>query len=147
MSVNGANGPLDTDDREVVVPDLDSTEVAFGTPRVYVARTPRDFQAINKDPNAVPSASREFRRTDRLVIRSDVYGPGNAVVTMTAKLLNKQGQRIADIPVAAPAAPGQPHVIDFPLASLAAGEYLLELSATSQGMPPATDLVAFRVGG
>jgi VWFA-related protein len=147
MSVNGPSGPLDSDDREVVVPDLSDTAVAFGTPRLYIARTPREFQAINKDPEAVPSASRDFRRTDRLVIRTEAYGPGNAVVAITAKLLNKQGQRIAEIPVNAPAAAGQPHLIDFPLASLAAGEYLLELTAASEGLPPATDLIAFRVGG
>ena len=147
MSVNGANGAIDSDDREVMVPDLTEAEVAFGTPRVYIARTPREFQAINKDPDAVPSASRDFRRTDRLVIRIDAYGPGNSVVAVAGKLLNKQGQRMADIPINAPATPGQPHVIDFSLASLAAGEYLLELTGTSEALPPATELVAFRVGG
>ena len=107
MSVSGASGPLDSDDREVVVPDLTDTEVALGTPRVYVARTPREFQAINRDPEAVPTALRDFRRTDRLIIRTEAYGPGNAVVTVTAKLLNKQGQRMAEVPVTAPAAPGR----------------------------------------
>ncbi|MEO7157539.1 MAG: hypothetical protein ABI039_08265, partial [Vicinamibacterales bacterium] len=87
------------------------------------------------------------RRTDRLVIRTDAYGPGNAVVTVTAKLLNKQGQRMADIPVNAPVAPAKAQLIDFPLASLAAGEYLLELTASAEGQPAATDLIAFRVGG
>jgi len=147
MSVNGANGPIDSDDREVTVPDLTSTEVAFGTPRVYIARNPREFQMINKDPNALPTASRDFRRTDRMVIRLEAYGPGNAVVAMSAKLLNKQGNRMADIPVNAPATPGQASLIDFPLASLAAGEYLLELTATTAGLPPATELIPFRVGG
>jgi VWFA-related protein len=147
MSVNGANGPLDSDDREVIVPDLTSAEVIFGTPRVYIARTPREFQTINKDPNALPTASRDFRRTDRMVIRIDAYGPGNAVVATAAKLLNKQGARMADVPVNAPATAGQSNLIDFPLASLAAGEYLLELTATSEGLPPATELIPFRVGG
>ena len=48
---------------------------------------------INRGPNALPRRSREFRRTDRMLIRLEAYGPGNAVVAMTAKLLNKQGNQ------------------------------------------------------
>jgi VWFA-related protein len=147
MSVNGASGALDSEDREVVVPDLTATDLAFGTPRLYVARTPRDFQAISKDPTAMPTATREFRRTERLIIRTDAYGPGNAVVAVTSKLLNKQGQRMVDVPVNAPQSPGGLWLIDLPLASLAQGEYLLELTANAEGQPPATELIAFRVAG
>jgi VWFA-related protein len=146
MSVNGATGPIDSDDREVTVPDLTAAEVVFGTPRVYIARTPREFQIINKDPDALPTASRDFRRTDRMVIRVEAFGPGNAAVATTAKLLNKQGTRMAEIPVNI-TAPGQPRMIDFPLSSLAAGEYLLELTAASEGLQSATELIPFRVGG
>lgn len=146
MSVSGPGGPLDSDDREVVVPDVTATDLALGTPRLYVARTAREFQTISRDLDATPTASRDFRRTERLVIRTDAYAPGNAVVTMTSKLLNKQGQRMADIPVNAPAAAGQPYLIDLPLASLAPGEYLLEVSAATEGQQPATELIAFRVG-
>jgi hypothetical protein len=46
MSVDGARGTLDSEDRDLVVPDLASPVLALGTPRVYVARTARDFQAI-----------------------------------------------------------------------------------------------------
>ena len=147
MSVSGAGGPLDSEDRELVVPDMTATDLALGTPRVYVARTAREFQAINKDVDATPTASRDFRRTERLVIRTDAYAPGNAVVTMTSRLLNKQGQRMANLTVAVPPAPGQAYSVDLPLASLAQGEYLLELSATTEGQKPATELIAFRVGG
>jgi hypothetical protein len=147
MTVNGAEGQLDTDDRELVVPDLTAAEVTVATPRVFVARTARDFQALSKDPNATPVALREFRRTDRLVIRTDAYAPGNAPVTMTSRLLNRQGQKMVDLPVTAPSAPGQSFVIDLPLASLAQGEYLLEIVAASEGQAPATELIAFRLGG
>ena len=66
---------------------------------------------------------------------------------MTSRLLNKQGQKMADLPVTAPAAAGKSYVIDLPLASLAPGEYLLELRRDAEGQPPATELIAFRVGG
>ena len=36
--------------------------------------------------------------------------------------------------------------IDLPLANLAAGQYLLEITATGEGDKPATELIAFRVG-
>jgi len=144
LSVNGGERALDTDDREIIVPDLTVTELTLATARVHVARTPRDYQALSKDPDAAPTAARDFRRTDRLVVRTDAYAPGNAPVTVTSKLLNKQGQRMADVPVAAAAQ--QPFVIDLPLASLAPGEYLLELSAASEGQQSVTQLVAFRVG-
>jgi VWFA-related protein len=145
MGVNGSNGPIDSDDRELTVPDLTAVEAGFATPRVYVARTARDFMMIRKDPNAVPSASREFRRTERMVVRVDTYSPGAAPMTVTARMLNRQGDKLVDIPVNS--TPGQPHLIDLPLAAFAPGEYLLELSGTTAGQPPVTELIAFRVEG
>ena len=145
MSVNGTNGSIDSDDREVIVPDMTSTEVIIPTPRVYVARSARDFQVIRNDPNAVPTPLREFRRTDRLVVRVNAYGPGTSPITLSAKLLNRQGVRLADVPVTPN--PGQPSLIDLPLSSLAPSEYLLELSATVEGHQPVKELIAFRVEG
>ena len=37
-------------------------------------------------------------------------------------------------------------MIDLPLASLAPGEYLLELTAAAEGQRPATQLIPFRLG-
>jgi VWFA-related protein len=144
MGVNGATGALDADDREVVVPDLTGTDVAIATPRVYVARTARDFQMIRKDASVAPTASREFRRTERLVAKVDAYGPGGSV-TLTARLLNKQGAKLVDVPVSE--TPGQSHMIDLPLSAFAPGEYLLELAAAAEGQEPVTELLAFRVEG
>jgi VWFA-related protein len=147
LAINGSNGQLDSDDREVVVPDLTATDLAMATPRIFVARTARDFQAINRGENTSPTASRDFRRTDRLVIRTDAYAPGNAAVTMTSKLLNKQGQKMIDLQVTPAAADKGGYIIDLPLASLAQGEYLLEVAAAAEGQQAATELIAFRVGG
>ncbi len=36
--------------------------------------------------------------------------------------------------------------IDLPLASFAAGQYLLELTGNAEGQKPVTELVAFRLG-
>jgi VWFA-related protein len=145
MGINGAGGAIDADDREVAVPDLTAAEVMFATPRVYVARTARDFQMIRTGQSVLPTPAREFRRTERLVLRVDAYAPGNAPVTVTARLLNRQGDKMADLPVTSTA--GQPHLIDLPLGAFAPGEYLLELSGQTEGQKPATELIAFRVEG
>ncbi len=146
MSIQGGDAALDSDDREVIVPDMTSTEVMFGTARIHVARNALELRALTKALDAMPTADRDFRRTDRLVIRADAYAPGSLALKVTSRLLNKQGQRLADIPVTAPPAAGQPYLIDLPLASLAPGEYLLELTAAIEGHEPATQLVPFRLG-
>lgn len=147
MSIQNGAAALDSEDREVIVPDMTAAELTFGTPRISVAHNALEFRTLSKDPDAMPTADRDFSRTDRLVIRADAYAPGNALVTVTSKLLNKQGQRIADIPVTAPAEAGQAYTIDLPLASLAPGEYLLELTATTEGHQPAAQLIPFRLAG
>jgi VWFA-related protein len=146
MSIQGGDTALDSDEREVIVPDLTTTDVMFATPRVFVARNALEFRTITKNPDAAPTADRDFRRTDRLVIRAEAYSPGDAPLKVTAKILNKQGNAMADVPVTAPAAPSDPYLVDLSLAAFAPGEYLLELSAATEGAP-ATQLIPFRVGG
>ena len=144
----GANGAtIDNDDREVLVPDLTVHEVVWTTPRVHVARTGREYQTLVKDPAASPTPSREFRRTDRLIVRATPVAPSGVTLNVTSRLLNKQGQKMVDLPVTAAAAAGDPYVIDLPLSSLAPGEYLLELSVAGQDQKPKTELIAFRVEG
>jgi VWFA-related protein len=145
MGINCSNGPLDMDDREVMVPDLTATEVRFATPQLFIARTARDFQMIRKGEGVAPTASREFRRTERLVAKVDSYAAGDSAVTVTARLLNRQGAKLVDVPVTSAA--GQPHLIDLPLSAFAPGEYLLEVSGAVAGQEPATELIAFRVEG
>jgi hypothetical protein len=62
---------------------------------------------------------------------------------VTARLLNRSGASMADVPIQA--AEGKPYLIDFPLASLAAGEYLIELNAKTPA-GTAQQLVGFKVG-
>jgi hypothetical protein len=61
---------------------------------------------------------------------------------VTAQLLNQQGTKMSDVAVAA----GSPFAIDLPLANLAAGQYLLEITADAEGQKPVSELIAFRVG-
>ncbi len=147
IAVENRRGVLDTELRDIVVPDLTAPQVAMSTPRVLRARSAREFQQISRDPDTVPAASREFSRTDRLLIRFDAYGPGSSVPVATAKLLNRAGQRMADIPVTAAPQSGQPSQIDLPLASLAPGEYLIEITAKGDPGGEAKELIPLKVTG
>lgn len=139
--------PLDNEDREVAVPDLTAPDLHLATPRVFVARNGLEFQQLRKDPAPVPTALREFRRTDRLVVRFNAVGAAAAEPALAARLLNKQGQKMVDLPVGTPQAEPDGRQVDLPLSSLAVGDYLLEVSAAAEGHDAATELVAFRVVG
>lgn len=125
---------------------MTAPDVRISTPRVWSARNAREFQQLSAAEAGTPSASRDFRRTDRLLLRFEVFTPADAPATVTTDLLNQQGSKMTTLPVTAPAAAGQAYSIDLPLANLAAGQYLLEVSATTEGHEPVKELVAFRVG-
>ncbi len=141
---NAAGQVLDSSQQDVAVPDLNEPKAMLSTPEVLRGRTAREFQALSRETDPVPTALREFRRTDRLLIRFFTYGPGGAAPAATARLLNRSGQRMADLPVQAPAAAGGYAQIDLPLAGLASGEYLVEVRVPHEG-GDATELIPLRV--
>ena len=144
IAVEGATGDvLDREITETTIVDFTGTDVAFSTPAIFRAGTELEMRRLVGDLDAVQTAGRTFRRTERVLIRFEVYAPGSAVPTVTARLLNRSGSSMSDIPVQPPA-PGQPTQIDLALARLAPGEYLVELSATA-GDEYAKELIAFRV--
>ncbi len=146
MTIEAAGGgTLDTDNRVVNVPDLTAPVAALSTPRVYRARSARDFTILAQDPNAVPVASREFSRTERLLIRFDAYGANGDKPVPTAAVLGVDGHKIVDIPVA-PATAGGTHQIDLGLNTIAAGDYVLEITVKGTSGDPAKEYVAFRIG-
>ena len=135
---------LDTETREIAVPDLTSAQTLLGTPEVFRARTLKDFQQLIADPTAVPAAAREFSRTERVLVRVAAYGPGNSVPALRARLLNRAGQVMNDLTVTPATASGGWAQLDLPLASLAAGEYVVEITAGGEG-GEAKELLGFRV--
>jgi len=144
MSIrDSASTVLDEDVRELSIRDLKG-DVAVGTLEILRARTAREFQTVAADPNAIPAPGREFSRTERLLIRFDAYGPGTEKPEVTAVLLNRGGSKMSDVQIA-PGAAGATHQIDLGLASIPAGEYLIEI--TGKGASgEAKELVPFRVG-
>ena len=145
MVVQGANGQtLDSDASTITVPDYAKAPVAITTPRVFRARTAHEMLTLRSNAGAPPTATREFSRSEQLLIRFDAYAASGAPPDVTARLLNRGGQSMADVPVQGTA--GKPFLIDFPLAPLAAGEYVIEINAkTASGS--AQQLVAFRISG
>ncbi len=103
----------------------------------------REHQQLKSDANPVPVASREFSRTDRLLIRVPVYGPAGTAPPLSAHLLNRAGSAMSElVPVPAPAATEQQ--FELPLAGLAPGEYVIEIKAADGD---AKELIGFRVTG
>jgi VWFA-related protein len=139
----GGGGTLDQEVRTIDVPDLTVPQASISTPRVYRARTARDFQGIAADPNPMPVATREFSRTERLLIRFDAYGAGTDSPEASAVLLNRNGQKMSDVPLA-PAPSGGTHQIDLGLNTIPPGEYLVEITVKGRS-GESKELVAFRV--
>jgi hypothetical protein len=135
---------LDLDVRDLSVPDF-RRAVAIGTPEILRARNAREFRMLDGSASAaVPVASREFSRTERLLIRFPAYGPADAAPLLSAKLLSRMGQTMRTLDVAPASTPGGANAIDLPLAGLASGEYLIEVTATSPA-GEARDRLSFRV--
>ena len=143
LSIEGAGGGiLDNSVQHFVAPDF--AGVALSSPHVLRARNALEFRRLRSDPDAIPETGRVFRRTDRLLVRFRAYGPGASPIDVTARLLNRGGASMADLPLQAPATADAPYVLDLPLASLAPGEYLIELKA-AVGDDSVDQLIALRV--
>jgi VWFA-related protein len=143
MSIeDAASTVLDQDVREMSVRDLKG-DVAIGTPEILRARNAREFRAL-EDGAAVPVASREFSRTERLLIRFHAYGPVGQPPAVSARLLDRMGHPMRNLAIA-PSPTGGDDTIDLPLASFAPGDYTIEIKVAS-GTREATERTPFRIG-
>jgi VWFA-related protein len=143
MNIEGERGQiLDSETRELTVPDYTVMTVILGTPRFYRGRTVRELQTIRANAASVPTVDREFSRSERILIRVDAYAPGGLAPDVTAKLLNRNGSAMSEMKFNAVDGMFE---TELPLSALAAGEYLLEI--TAKGLAGTSqDTVAFRVG-
>lgn len=140
MSIEDATARvLDTDVRELLVARLDGPLVA-GTPAVFRARTARLFNELAQRQDAAPTASREFSRVERLLIRVPIYA--SEPVAASATLVNRVGQAMRILSVSHEREYG--YSVDLPLASLAAGEYAVAVRAVA-GEHEVRETIGFRV--
>jgi VWFA-related protein len=137
---DSAQQVLDSDVRSIAVRDM-KQGVEIATPEVLRARNAREFKSLGAAA-AVPVASREFSRTEQLLVRFRAYGPGEAPVAVTARLKSRMGGVMRELEVRQSA--GGASELDLSLAGLAAGDYIIELTATGTA-GNAKDGVDFRV--
>jgi hypothetical protein len=145
LTVEGANASvLDSEVRELTVPDLTMPQVSIATPQVFRARTLPELQRLKQDPAAVPTAGREFSRTERVFVRVPAYTPGGTPPKVAAKLLNRAGKPLGDLPTTPGATPEAPASFDLGLSNLAPGDYGIEITVSSEA-GEAREVIAFRV--
>ncbi len=135
LSIEGAAGQvLDSDFRDIVIPDYTKAEVALSEPAVFRARTQRDLVAVAGDPQAMPTTAREFSRTERLLIRVAAYAPGGSKTAPAAQLLNREGKKMSDLVVKPLEAGGEGiYQVELALAGLPAGEFIVQLTMAGEG--------------
>jgi hypothetical protein len=141
---DAANQVIDREIRKLVIPSM-GLGLTVSTPQVFRARTVREWQTLAGDAAAVPIPEREFRRADRLLLRVGAQSAAGTAPTISARFLNREGGEIVALS-ATPAGFGGLTNIDAPLASLPAGDFLIEIQATD-GAERSTTLVAIRVSG
>jgi len=145
LSIKSADGAvLDTGAQDVDVPIARGTGPVLLQPQVVRARTVREFRALSNAPDAAPTPSRVFSRSERLLIRVPAYNPDGGAVTASVSISNIKGATIRtleQVPYA-----GTAPQFDLPLAFLAPGEYGLEVSVTSP-TGTARQLIRFRLTG
>jgi VWFA-related protein len=136
ISVEGsASQVLDSETREISVPDLTSAQATLGTPSVLRARTAREFQQLRTDG--------EFSRIEHVLIRVPSYGPGDTTPALRVHLLNRAGAAMNELK-AEPSPRSDEQQIDLPLAALPPGEYVVEIKTGDQA-GDATELIGFRI--
>jgi len=141
---NAAGQVIDAAQQEFAIPDFSEQKVALSTPLVLCAHTARELQALSRDADPTPTALRQFRRTDRLLIRFSAYAPRAAAPAVTVRLLNRAGQTMSDLVLKPPDAAAAFYQVDLPLAGLSPGEYVIEVKAAADG-GEAAELIAIRV--
>ena len=145
LAIEGEAGEvLDRDRDEIVVPDFTGPDLVLSTPFFVRGRNALEFKALVSDWDAPPTAARDFRRTDRLLLRFDVYAPGGSAPEVEANLLNRSGDAMFPLDVSASDG-GTSHQVALAPSFLAPGEYIIEIRALL-GAGEATEMIAFRLG-
>jgi VWFA-related protein len=139
VTILAADGKvLEADARDVDVPDLSKAQGALLTPAIVRARSAREFREMRVDPSVAPIPSRDFRRSDRLLIRVPASAAESS--SIGAVLLNRWHQPMRALEPMRDRPPGDTTQFDLPLAPLAPGEYAIRLTNGTS-----SETVTFRV--
>jgi hypothetical protein len=127
LTIVSADGMvIDREARDVDVPHANAPRVVALPPEIIRTRTLREFQAASLNPAATPTPAREFRRSDRLIVRAPAITTDASPLRASARLLNRWGQPMRDLEVIDANGSG---IVQFslPLSWLVPGEYEIEL--------------------
>ncbi len=143
IAVEDAAGEvLDRETRKIIVPSL-GLGLTLSTPEVFRGRTLPEWQKLSTDQAALPVIERDFRRTDRLLVRVGAQSAAGTPPVVSARMLNRDGGEMSVLPVT-PAGFGGLNQLDVPLAALPTGDFLIEVTA-KDGAEQTSTLVAIRV--
>jgi VWFA-related protein len=127
---NASGQRIENEDATHEVPDFTGAHPIISTPVVYRARTAREITLLRSSTDALPAVTRQFSRTERLLVRFDAYGPAGTTPKVTIRLLNKVGESLATFPDPTLVS-GSTFDVDVTLGALPPGDYLLEITAAS----------------
>jgi len=133
FSTENAGGQrIENEDATYEVPDFTGAHPMIATPVVYRARTAREIIQLRASAEnlPMPTITRQFSRTERLLVRFDAYGPAGTTPKLAVRLLNRVGESLASYPEPTQSS-GSTFDVEVTLAALPPGDYLLEISATS----------------
>jgi VWFA-related protein len=144
LSAETASGTLiDSEEREIVVPDYTKVGPTVTPPEVFRAQNARGLQLIRQSSTALPTTVREFARAEQLLIRFRAYGPGATPPAITVRLLNALGDPMSTFP-APERKPDGTYDVPFSLGGLATGSYLIEIEAATSDLKSRV-LVGFKI--
>jgi VWFA-related protein len=123
---------LENSQIQLDVPDFTAVGPAITEPIVFRARTARDVQQLRAAEEPLPTATRSFLRSERLLLRFRAFGPGGTVPALKMELLNKQGNTLVALP-APTNVNGNVFEAVVGLGSLPPGDYLFAISAEVDG--------------
>jgi VWFA-related protein len=147
LSVLAADGTqLDVAAQDIQVPDLSKKDPIILPPQIFRASNAREFRTLSTNPESAPVPDREFRRTERLLLRIPTYSASGADVSLDVIVVNRTGQALRTLAPMPGAADQLGAQFDLPLSWLAPGDYAIRLTATTRS-GNTSELIRFRVTG
>jgi len=131
---------MDSWSQRLTAPDWSTVPLTIATPRFFLAQSISELRALRASSDPPPSAVRQFRRSDRVLVAIDCYTsqPGEMPLVQ-AHVLTREGKELTELPV--PALKDGSVLFELPVGSLGQGTYILRVRATL-GVEQAEDMTA-----
>jgi VWFA-related protein len=125
----------------ILAPDPPLPELQVVTTGLWRVQRPVELKAVMSDSPPPAHAGRAFTTADRLILRFRVDGSVADAAVVVVGLVDRRGRRLTELPLRRAQ---ETWVVDLPLTSVARGDYLIGLEATS-GVQRAAAYVPIRV--